>query len=91
MIFATLLCKIIWFFCAAAAVVYSVRASMTVRKKIVVFASLIICALGANYLASFVPDLTDAVALTACNEKNDHAKDCEIFIEGFKIDGKNVW
>ncbi len=57
------------------------------RKHNVCFVMLIIVfAFVANYLAGFLPALTDTVTLTALDEKQEQARSTEIFLNGYTID-----
>lgn len=57
------------------------------RKALLQLAVLIVFfAFASNWLAGFLPPLTDEVQLTALGERNDNAKSSEVYLAGYTID-----
>ena len=51
-------------------------------------AGILICAVAANHVASFLPPMTDIVTLTALGEKQAASGGMEVYLSGYTVDGE---
>jgi len=61
-----------------------------IAKRYLIYLSVLMClfAFCADYIAGFLPPLTDTITLTALGEKHENSKGMEICLIGYSIDDK---
>jgi len=82
------LAKVLLVLGATAFIVRSFRKQMPKLVLWAMTAGILICAVAANHVASFLPPMTDIVTLTALGEKQAASGGMEVYLSGYTVDGE---